>query len=223
MPIDRLFTLYERALSSIAHAAVAIRTVDPGQRHVGVLHRDVGSDEVLLLHLAWHHDLRNQSPGKSYFWIDIPLPTRRLRQVAAICRKVWRSNGRAVPYAFSPPNDCFDQLTGRFLIGPSRFGLTCATFVLAVFEAAGLPLVQYETWPIHRAGDREWQEHVVRQLQESNPPASAEHIVAVQGQIGGERFRPEEVAAAASVEELPVAFPTANGLSEELLRRLNAG
>jgi len=220
MPIERLFTQRQRAFSSIAHAAIAIRSVGSAQRHIGVLHREGGSDDVVLLHLAWHHDLRNQPPGPNYLWIDMPIPAIRLRQVAAICRKVWRSNQGDVPYAFSPPNDCFDESTGRFLLGPTRHGLTCATFVLAVFETAGLPLVQYETWPDRGAEDRQWQEFVVRQLRESNLPASNEHIAAVQSEIGAIRFRPEEVAGAATVSELPAAFDLVQPLGELLLEKL---
>ena len=64
-----------------------------------------------------------------------------------------------------PPNDCFDAETGEFLIGPTRYGLTCADLALAVFDLAGLRLARYETWPIGRPGDREWQLWVADQLE----------------------------------------------------------
>ena len=220
MPIERLFTQDERPLTSMAHAGIALCRVDPSQRHIGLLHREDGSGDVMLLHLAWHHDLRNQSPGRHYLWVDVPIPGPRLRQVAAICRNLWRSNRNVVPYAFSPPSDCFDALTGQFLLGPTRHGLTCATFVLAVFEAAGLPWVQYATWPDRGAEDRQWQELVIRLLKDGSPAASAEHIAAVSSEIGAVRFRPEEVAGAATLSDIPVAFPAAKQLGELVLEKL---
>jgi hypothetical protein len=217
--MERLYTQENRPLSDIAHAAIAVRSVDSKQRHIGVLHREDGSSEVMLLHLAWHHDLRDQLPGPNYLWIDTPISGQRLRQVAAICRKVWRSNQRAVPYAFSAPNDCFDHVTGRFLLGPTRYGLTCVSFVLAVFEAAGLRLIQYEAWRA-RVEDREWQEMIVQHLETGNPPASADHIAAVRTEIGSARYRPEEVAGAATMSQIPVDFQTACQLGEQVLRQL---
>ena len=222
MRIEHVFAQNERPLSSIAHAGIAVCTVKPEQQHIGVLHREDASDEAMLLHLAWHHDLRNNRLGPHYLWIEIPVPSPRLRQVAAICRKVWRSNQNVVPYAFSSPNDCFEQSTGRFLLGPTRHGLTCATFVLAVFETAGLSLIQYETWPDYRTGDQQWQESILDLLRERQPPASAEHIAAISSEIGAVRYRPEEVASAATVSELPAAFQAVQPLSERLLDKLAA-
>jgi hypothetical protein len=40
--MERLFTQQERPLSAIAHAAVAVRSIDSAQRHIGVLHREGG-------------------------------------------------------------------------------------------------------------------------------------------------------------------------------------
>jgi len=166
----RAFSQQDRPIEDIEFAAIAISAVSPTQRHIGLLHRD--SSSVLLLHLAWHHDLRNHSPGPNYIWISPRVPSRRLRHVAAKCRQVWRANPDGIPYAFSPPNDCFDANTGAYLLGPTGHGLTCASFVLAVFESVGLRLVDQETWPANRAGDEEWKQWVLLQLTQGNPPAT---------------------------------------------------
>src|SRR6266404_2046403 len=90
-------------LASVRHAAVAIAAVDDNQRHTGIFHLDPDSKQVLLLDLAFHNRLRNESRDfTTYIWIDPTIPIERLGQVAAMCRKVWRSNGRETPFGFSP-------------------------------------------------------------------------------------------------------------------------
>jgi hypothetical protein len=220
MRIEHLFTQQERPLSFLAHVGIAVRCVERAYQHIGILHRDVSAGDVMLLHLAWHHDLRNHRPGNDYLWIDIPLSHFHLRQIAAICRLIGEGNPDGLPYAFSPPNGCFDATTGRFLIGPTRYGLTCASFVLAVFETAGLPLVRYETWPNQRPDDRNWQEFVLSRLRDSNPRASDAHIAALQEEIGAVRYRPEEVASAATLTDIPASFQIVQPLSMQLLDKL---
>lgn len=217
---SRVYTPAQRSVTEIRHAAIALRCIRPMQNHIGILHRHDHSDEVEFLHLAWHCDLRNQLPDTRYLWIDPTYDGRRLRQVAALCRKVWRSNGKAIPYAFSPPNDCIDVQTGKYLHGPARYGLTCASFVLAVFDAAGLPLIQYESWPLGRQGDQEWQQQIVQALRTSDPPAPVEHIQAVELDIGVVRFRPEEVAIAATLAPPPEHFEVVVKQVPELLKKL---
>jgi hypothetical protein len=208
----------------VQFAAIAIRTISAAQRHTGILHKESGDPGVLLLHQAWHCDLRNESPSDAYRWVQPSLPAPRLRQVAALCRKVWRSNGSAtIPFAFSPPNDCIDAETGQFLLGPTRLGLTCATFVLAVFQAAGVLLVKYDDWPAGRPGDAEWQQAVVDDLRASRR-ASVEHIEAMQGELGkgAVRYRPEEVAGAATLSKLPASFEQAVNAAAHVLQSLSA-
>jgi hypothetical protein len=220
--MERVFTQADRDLSHVPFAAIAIRSVTAEQRHIGVLYRESDADGICLLHLAWHHQLRNERPGGDYLWVEVAAPRRRLRNVSAICRRILRAaaQGQQIPYAFSQPNDCFDSETGQFLLGPNRLGLTCASFVLAVFETAGLRLAQYETWPHDREGDRAWQAWIVQQLQTGPNRASDEHVAAVRSQLGNARFRPEEVAVAATVDPLPADFNVVLPRAEQLLKRL---
>lgn len=216
--MEGVFTAQERSFDEIRHVGVAIAAINAEQRHIGLLHRDAESNDVLMLHLAFHRDLRNEPAKAKYLWIDPPILAERLIHVAAWCRLIWNSNQDDFPYAFSEPGECFDAETGKFLIGPTKYGLTCATFVLALFDVAGLKLVNYATWPTGRPGDREWQEYVVAQL----PPTEVAHIEAVRSEVGSVRFRPEEVAGAATVSPLPVDFATAVERGEKILKRLEA-
>ena len=216
----RLYSSQQRSFSEIRHVAVVIAVVRQGQQHAGILHKEETLDEVLLAHLAWHNQLKNSEPKDAYLWIDPPIPTLRARQVAARCRQILRANKRGIPYAFSAPNDSFDDETGSFLFGPTRAGLTCASFVLAVFDSAGIRLANYATWPQQRDGDLEWQQFIIEQLEEDG--ADAEHVAFVRNEIGAVRYRPEDVAGCAAADQLPCRFDVAEPLSEEILKQLES-
>jgi hypothetical protein len=219
--MDRVYHAQQRPFNHIRDAGIALREVNPQQRHIGVLYRDSASNDVLFLHLAWHFDLKCNPPNETYLWIDPAIHPRRLIQVAAVCRMVWRANGRnTIPYGFCPPSDCFDATTGEYLFGPTQYGLTCATFVLAIFHRAGIVLVHYETWPVNRPGDAEWQTSIVDALRNTST-ATPEHIRAVQSDVGATvRYRPEEVAGAAIVVPMPASFQAVEERSREILIRL---
>jgi hypothetical protein len=203
---------------SIESTSIAIRNVGGGQQHVGIVYRDRDAGLVRFLHLADHHDLRHGNADPRYLGVRVAINEDRLVQVAALCRMIWESNGSHVPYGFSAPWEAFDPATGELLIGPSVNGLTCATFVLAVFHAAGLPLIRYRTWPVNRPGDVEWQQHVVQHLWYSG--AEDEHIQAVSVDVGCVRFRPEEVAAAATMRWRSVGFRATLPRAREVISRL---
>lgn len=138
--------------------------------------------------------------------------------MAAFCRKVWRQNGRSLPYAFSAPNDCFDQETGRYLFGTGRLGLTCATFVIAVFQATGLSMIDLQSWP-PRDEDAAWQRQMLRRLADHG--AAPEHLASVQKEVGCARFRPEEVGGAAAADAWPATFEEARIQAETILDLLD--
>jgi hypothetical protein len=221
--MNRVHSTTTKPLAEVGRIAVAIGVpITPEQRHIGILHREQEAGPLLMLHLRWHYLLSNDDPDQSFLWVDPAVHPKRLVQVAAICRQVWRANQRnGIPYGFSEPTDCFDAETCRFLLGPTRLGLTCASFVLAVFHRAGLPLVEYSSWPLNRPGDREWQESIINTLESQG--ANATHIHALRGEVGrgAVRYRPEEVAGAACEANLPIKFPLACKRAHHILRKLN--
>jgi len=215
----RIFTSTEKSFKDISHVAIAIKGINDRQRHIGLLHRGGEDRNVNLLHFAWHKDLRNESPHADYLWVDLNVHPSRARQVAAICRQIWKANGKdRIPYGFSPPNGCFDKKTAEYLLGPTRLGLTCATFVLAVFHRAGLPLIVYESWPRRREKDNEWAESILQALQR-NDSADSEHLLAISEQGCAVRYRPEEVAAAGT-QEPPIEYPVAEKVAAQILVKI---
>jgi hypothetical protein len=126
------------------------------------------------------------------------LPAARAKAVAVVCNSVWKRNEKGlIPYALSQPNDFFDPTTGELLLGPNKVGLTCTTFVLAIFKACNINLVDFSSWEI-RQDDEEWKSFILEQLQSEvdKGRATQEHIQAVRADMSGARFRPAEVMAA---------------------------
>jgi hypothetical protein len=217
--MDCVFDSNERPYAELRGVAIGIAEVGDDQRHTGLFHREDENGPVLMLELQWHHRLRNDPAVERLLWVDPAAHSKRLAQVSDICRLVWRTNQKqGIPYGFSAPTDCFDADTEEYLVGPTHLGLTCASFVLAVFHRAGLPLVVYENWPTDRPEDREWQEKILRALERTG--ADQAHIDAVRNEVGPVRFRPEEVAAAATVSPLPADFETVRGRGQQVLQRL---
>lgn len=191
----------------------------PEQRHIGVIHRNTESDSFLMLHLRWHCRLSNEEIKGLYLLVDPDIPRKRMRQLAAVCRLVWNANEKGgIPFGFSSPLDCMDPDTFRYLLGPTKLGLTCASFVLAVLHQSGIKLLNYGDWPI-RPEDIEWQKSILESLK---GVAQWEHIEALKGEIGrgALRFRPEEVAGAATESPFPVVFPSAEARGKSILELL---
>lgn len=196
--------------------------------HVGLLYKD--GDSVRCVHLKWHYRMGVEDDlPQGYEWVVHSLPELYAMQVAARCRRIRRANPDGLPYAPGPFGR-FDA-TGLFVKDRGAHGFTCATFILAVFEAAGVPLVDVASWPI-REDDETFRSYVVGALEEqlarqrkkfllleqSGNRSKAEalrqrvlelekHVEAVRTAPVAARFRPEEVAAALALSSPPAVFP----------------
>lgn len=192
--------------------------VSENQRHVGIGYRT--DDAHRLQHLAWHLKLTDVPlcHDPSYIGIGVNVPEMRQEEVSLLCERVFATNGRSIPYSFDAPNGCFDPNTGAALFGPTKLGLTCATFVLAVLEAAGIALIDYANWPANREGDDEWRAFVIGAL--AQEAANVEHVKAVRSATPGTRYRPEDVAAAAACFPPPATFDQTRPVVAEILSKL---
>src|SRR5439155_1594663 len=133
--------------------------------------------------------------------------------IAAQARLIYRKNGlQGVPYGFSPYVGYFGA-TGEIQWSAPGNGLTCATFVLAVFERGGVRLVLGETWPEDREQDKEFQREMVKKVQTQ---ATESHVNSMRKDVGQVRFRVMEVAGAAAANEYPADFATADRLGMQL-------
>jgi hypothetical protein len=195
---------------------VAIGTpnsADPQQRHVGMIYR-IDDSGPRFCHLAWHLTLTDEPLPANYCWGASGLdPVNKAFMAAYVA--LLKQNASNVPYGIDFNGVYFDD-QGRYIVQPIGRGLTCATFILAVFARNGFELVKRDSWP-ERANDVQWQEQIIKVL---TPYAGPEHIEAIRTNVGAKRFRPEEVAAGVISENSPLDFSAAQALAQEILHDL---
>ena len=213
--IDRLYL--GEALPD-AFIGVALSRVRREQYHSGVAWRISSDNQGQLLHLQWHRDLRldvldTDSYAVSEFRANgTKIPAPRVHAFAGLMRRIDRRCRKGeIPYSFSLKS-AIDQETGAFVRGPDDApGFTCATFVLAVFRAAGYELLA-DGWPT-RSEDEQWQSHILEHLRHS---ADGDHIAALENLKGVVRYRPSEVSAGALKDFHPARFEDVQELAEQL-------
>jgi len=132
------------------------------------------------------------------------------------CRRIAYSNAH-IPYGFAFSEKCFGN-DGSYKQMEVGKGLTCATFIIALFHSFALPIVRLESW-IARPEDAEWQKTILRILEQR---ASKEHIAAATAYIGQFRYRAEEVAAAATSPTPPLDYNECTGLAAAILATIRA-
>ncbi|MDN7905219.1 hypothetical protein QZM18_13970 [Burkholderia diffusa] len=204
--------------SEFPHLAVAVKH---DGTHVGLLYR-VTEAPPKFLHLGWHHELYDDDTIRNgYAWAACSgFDDHEGRDMASWLRKIYQANIGRIPYGFNYwPGACFDE-DGLFTPSREGLGLTCATFVMALFEAQSYPIANVASWKA-RADDQEWFKKVVHELR-THSNASAEHIQAqIDGMGRAVRFRPlEVVACASSYEEDSIGFEQAVSLAAEFVEDL---
>jgi len=186
---------------------------DPQQRHVGIIYR-VDDSGPRFCHLAWHFKLVDEPLPVNYCWGASGLdPVNKVVMAAYVA--LLKQNASDVPYGIDFSGVYFDD-QGHYIVQPIGRGLTCATFIMAVFIRYGFELVNMESWP-ERPDDIEWQQQVIKVL---TGYASPEHVEAVSRNVGARRFRPEEIAAGVISENIPLDFSVAHALAQEILHDL---
>ncbi|MDP3445701.1 MAG: hypothetical protein Q8T08_22805 [Ignavibacteria bacterium] len=185
-----------------------------GQLHSGIVFKY--KEEVKVIHLAFHKRLylENESDFVShndgYHWVktvDIPLP--RQIAIAAFCRRIYNlSNIRPIAYGFNYENSRFTN-EGYFILGKNEIGLTCASFVLAVFHESKVPLIDISQW-VSREDDATYREMVLAFIKtkadESNNEDLKKHYQKMSQEKVIFRYRPEEVAVSSSYSIRPQPF-----------------
>ena len=122
-----------------------------------------------------------------------------------------------LPYGFGyqPTRVTRDPDTDKLVLhGPS--GLTCATFVLAIFDLADVQLADLTTWK-DRDGDDAWKDRVIAHL---TARRTAEELEAIKRDKAHVRVRPEDTAGSATVVPLPAAFDDAVQRGVEIMSEL---
>lgn len=104
---------------------------------------------------------------------------------------------------------------------PNGEGLTCATFVLAVFQDFGFCLMKYDEWP-KRASDKAFHTDMFLTLIRSPANPSQEHLDSVRKNIDCVRYRPIEVVAAGTSRHPPLGFDDAIAIVTKIKNQIEA-
>jgi hypothetical protein len=184
-----------------------------------------------MLHLRWDHDLKNDQivdwHFDNYFWSGLPIHPLRAKQVAQFCVEVYESNPDGIPYAFGDPFGAYDG-GGKFNPANQRVGLTCSSFVVSLLEQIGVNIVDRRVWRRH-GDDDQFFRWIIKALGGGYPniPAARrpDHCQAVRNQVaaGAVRYKPTEIAGAATAGFKPVSFFEAFMLAGEIKCELPDG
>lgn len=210
-----------RPFAEIPLVGLAIKRGDP-YLHVGFLYRN-DAEEIRLSHLPFHYRFRGSDiPEHSYFWLEPQFNEMVREQVAAFLAHVAEENETGeIPYSIINRETTFDE-SGKYVPSGVGYGLTCASYILSIFHALNVPLLNFQTWPAGRVGDAQWAESILAKLATADPPASPEHVAVQRAELPNiVRFRPEEVGAAFTIfTSTALTFEQVEPSSLELLALL---
>ncbi len=168
------------------------------------------------MHLAWNFDLKNDELPTGYKMGPITLSPSEQKFIAALCNKI-AMNSEQIPYGLSDEGVSFEAVDGRLRLAATGKGLTCATFVLSIFEVYGYVLLKRDEWP--EDANLEWQSAILELLEKSGAPEK--QLNAVRDDLGCRRYTPLEVVGAAGQSGWPIGFSEALRLAEQLEMELN--
>jgi len=204
----------DRPFSDVSHIGVAIKQVKNFQ-HSGLLYKL--QDETRLVHLAFHHALRDEVPDQTYRWVNINMDDLNAEIMAHLASRIAHSEN-PISYAFDSSGVCFDNETGELMPHPVGKGLTCATFIVAALRAYGHDVVETSSWP-ERPEDEEFRQHILGLLTEH---ANNDYYDAVSKHQNVARVKPSEVCGAVTVPrpDWPVEFERALHLATQISEEL---
>jgi hypothetical protein len=211
----------ESPFAGVRHLGVVIRAVDaldpnePFGLHSGFLYQ-LDDGEPRINHLGWHFAMHDHPADDArYLWANTGLDEGNSHLIAAWLA-LRRTHPNDIPYGFDAHGACFDQVTQDFVPPPLGKGLTCATYIKAVFSHFGFDLLDEITWPLDRPSDRSWQVSVVEELRKH---ASEDHVIALTNDVGARQFRPAEVVGAAILpsDSWPVALNDVAAIAQSII------
>ncbi len=207
---------------NVEYLGVALKQQFGGnQNHIGILYKPEDALPAMLLHLAFHHRLQNDiaSGKEGYIWLDCGLHPLNKSSMSAYCALLAKNNPPdSISYGFDLSGKCFDPITAKWQPSSENTGLTCATFIVEIFDTLGHKLIDLDTWP-QRDEDQEWQKDILNLIKQSLPEGDP-YIRAQMENIGNIRIRPEEAGASIACDSIPIAFdecmPLANQIQDAL-------
>lgn len=179
---------------------------NPKQKHVALIFQNE-NQQPMLMHLAWHKKLQVEEWNYAYCWIEFEKLTKELAETFAdwILLVSSKIDGMPIPYSLVYEGERGFGSDGGVIDSGDGSGFTCATFILALFQDFGMPLVNHENWPVNRKGDSEWAYGILNSLVNyalrKDPMALPNFFQQLLRVHTLKRFRPEEVLATSVLYE----------------------
>lgn len=190
------------------------------QAHVGLVYKGANS-EPRILHFAEHLDVRDDAPPSgNYRWAQIALNKPNRKVVAALCTALAKRVGDEsfeVPYGFKYTGDYFTPTAEYVGVGIGN-GLTCATFILAIFRTFDIELLKVDEWEARELSqeDFDFQRKQLDYLKSKYPKVAAAAGI----HFGAPRYRPEEVVAGSICGQPPIGLKEAVRIGMKVLGAL---
>src|SRR5262249_36648337 len=141
--------------------------------HTGILFRANGI--LFIQDLLWHERFRSSRCREVPHFVILRLEPEVEHDVRTMCQLIHdRKNSRdpskeyQIPYAFRYSNkNHINRATGELQL-VDGLGMSCSTFVLAVFQSVDVTLVNIDTWET-RPGDVERHQALIAKMKEEIP------------------------------------------------------
>ena len=183
--------------------------------HIGIIYNENG--QTRIIHLAWDCSLKDEIVPKEYHWGLSSLDNDERALVAAWMPEL-RNNRNNIRYAFTRKYKPVFNKDGKYIESHLGEGLTCATFVMEVFEWLFFPVIDQKSWE-KRNTDQPFFDCILGFLRSR---LDNEYIKHIENNRDVPRFRPEEVAAGVIGDEPPLSFQNALKTAEAIISEINA-
>lgn len=202
--------------SNEVHLGTCLSSSGRGAFHVGVVYRNA-DDELAAIHLGWEDSVftSRQFPSiivesnlHPYTQRGIATFFENMADIYAKRESPPENPAKAtvrLPYGITYNGGRF-EVDGSLALGPGSLGLSCATFVLAVYKSMNVELVDESTWPVRPKDDAAFVMRL-REIFSSNNKKHMRVIERIESEIssGCKRIQPAEVFIASGMTPPPAA------------------
>ena len=211
---EAVFDDKEPFLGQPLRAAAVLCRTEQGNLHTGLLYKN--GESACVLHLGWQDRLSKEWTWPR-LWAAPDVEPERLLSVAGYCRLIWNryEQDRKFPYAIQFSGTTFD-IQGQLVFGENSRGLTCASFVLAIFLSMGITLVDESDWPVRPEEGRKF-------LKAAEEIASPDHSALLRAEVeaGCVGILPDEVLGACGCP-LPAKYEPTRAAADRVLKKLDS-
>lgn len=230
MPASFLKDIFSASDSNII--AIAIGN-ERESVHSGLVYK-IEDNDPQIIHLGDHCFLANE-PIHKRNWYSISNLKLEYPQIILVdfCIKAILNRGTVLvghknfytidyPYGISFVKANINSDDGALMLAPGSSGLTCATFVMTILASANIELIKQSEWNQRAPNNQTDLSIQIKHIQHMIRSNREQYIVNENIMcLPCNRYRPEEIAAAAYCSPYPASFGPCEQLGEKILEALN--